>query len=457
MSVSKGLFLFGIGWIGGIALHSFVPVEPRGILALLFAGIFALAIFRRRGLGIALMLFACCLGVLYHSASLENEAEHANSYSPFFNKEVIVKGRIAEEPEERREVGRIQMQAQGFEGQILLFLEVDHGFSYGDIIEARGILEEAPVFEDFDYRAFLRKDGVFATMRNPEVKLVERQAYRNLGEALYGKLLSWKEGRREDLYRTFSPLEGAVLGATLLADKRMWTEAFEAKLNGTGLTHVTAISGQHVAIFISLLTPFFLWLGLWKQQAYMITLGLVGIFILLTGGDAAALRGGFMGSLASLGVIWGRQSQSMRLLVLAGSVMLLFNPFLLARDAGFQLSFLAVLGILLFSLRLQEFLRFLPKDFGIREAGSMTIAAQVFTTPLLIFIFGRVSLLSPITNILIGPVVPMLLSAGLLFLCFSWIPFSILLAAPLHMMLSYFLFIVDSFSALPFGVLESIQ
>lgn len=446
--MSRTLFLLGIGWIGGIGLHSAVPVGARGILVFLFAAVFILALFRRRGISAALVLFALCLGILYHSLALEKEATQAESFSPYFNKEVIMKGRISKEPEERREAGRIQVKA--LEGEVLLFLQPDHEFSYGDIIEARGVLEEAPVFEDFDYRAFLWKEGVFAVMRNPEVKLVQSGAYRNPLEAIYGKLLSWKEGRREDLYRAFSPLEGAVLGATLLADKRMWTQGFEQKLNATGLTHVTAISGQHVAIFISLLTPFFLWLGLWKQQAYVMTLGFVGLFILLTGGDPAAVRGGFMGALVSLGVIWGRQSQSMRFLALAGAIMLAFNPFLLARDAGFQLSFLAVLGILLLSSRLQKYLSFLPKDFGVREAATMTVAAQVFTTPLLMVIFGRISLVSPITNILISPVVPLLLSLGLLFLFFSWTIAGLLFAFPLHALLSFFLLVVNLFSDIPF-------
>ncbi len=446
--MSRTLFLLGIGWVGGIGLHSFVAVETRGILVFLFAALFVLLVFRGKGLSVSLVLLSACLGILYHSLAVERERERATSFSPYFNNEVIMKGRISKEPEERREMGRIQVEAQGFEGEVLVFLPAVHGFSYGDIVEARGVLEEAPTFEDFDYRAFLWKEGVFGVMRDPQVRLVHRGAYRNPLEGVFGELLSWKEGRREDLYRAFSPLEGAVLGATLLADKRMWTVGFEQKLNATGLTHVTAISGQHVAIFISLLTPFFLWLGLWKQQAYMMTLGFVGLFILLTGGDAAAVRGGFMGTLASLGVVWGRQSQSMRLLVFAGAVMLFLNPFLLARDAGFQLSFLAVLGILLFSAHLQKYLSFLPKDFGVREAATMTVAAQVFTTPLIMVIFGSVSLVSPVTNILISPVVPLLLSLGILFLFFSWTIVGILFAFPLHALLSFFFLVVDLFSGI---------
>ena len=455
MTPSKALFLLGIGWIFGIFLHSFnsfgnqaslIPIDARGILVFLCIAIFSITLFRSKGLPVGFLLFTLCLGILYHSLAIEKEQEKANAFTPFFNKEVVIQGRISKEPEERHGNARLQISSQGFRGEVMAFTSPGHSLRYGDMIQAQGLLEEAPVFEGFDYRAFLWKEGVFAVMRNPEITIVRKEAYQSPGEFLYAKLLVWKEGRREELYQTFSSLEGAVLGATLLADKRMWTKGFEERLNATGLTHITAISGQHVAIFITIFIPLLLWLGLWKQQAYWITLLLVGVFILLTGGDAAALRGGCMGSLASLGIIWGRQSQGIRLLVIAGAVMLFFNPFLLARDAGFQLSFLALFGILLFSPRLQRFLMFLPKDFGIREAGAMTVAAQVFTTPLLFILFGSVSLVSPITNIIIAPIVPLLLSLGILFLCFSW--FSALFIIPLHILLFYFILVVDSFSAL---------
>ncbi len=446
MTPSRILFLLGISWIFGIFLHSVIPIGTRGILVYLFLGIFCFIFLRKRRIAVFLIFLFCSAGILYHATALSKEQENASEFAPFFNKEVVMRGRISKEPEERHGNARLQIASQGFQGEVLVFVSPEHSLRYGDIIQAQGLLEEAPVFEEFDYRAFLWKEGVFAVMRNPAITIVQKGAYRNPGEFFYAKLLVWKEGSREKLYRSFSSLEGAVLGATLLADKRMWTKGFEDRLNATGLTHITAISGQHVAIFITILVPLLLLLGLWKQQAHLITLGFVGIFILLTGGDAAAIRGGFMGALASLGVIWGRQNQSMRLLVVAGAVMLFFNPFLLARDAGFQLSFLALFGILLLSSRLQRFLMFLPKDFGIRDAGAMTVAAQVFTAPLIMVLFGSVSLVSPITNILIAPIVPLLLSLGLLFLCFSWFPFIVLVAAPLHILLFYFLFIVNLFS-----------
>ena len=86
----------------------------------------------------------------------------------------------------------------------------------------------------------------------------------------------------------------------------------------------------------------------------------------------------------------------------------------------------------------------------------MTIAAQVFTIPVIIANFGSVSLVSPITNVLIGPIAPLLIGAGLVFLIAGSIAGSagaFLFSLPLAFLLSYFSFVTEAFSWLPFAAL----
>ena len=98
------------------------------------------------------------------------------------------------------------------------------------------------------------------------------------------------------------------------------------------------------------------------------------------------------------------------LLVLA--FMLLWNPKLLWYDAGFQLSFLAVIGLMEFGPMLKTFALFLPEALGIREAFQMTIAAQIAAIPIIIMLFGRLSLIAPVANVLVAPAIPLAMLFG---------------------------------------------
>jgi competence protein ComEC len=137
-----------------------------------------------------------------------------------------------------------------------------------------------------------------------------------------------------------------------------------------------------------------------------------------------------------------------------GAVMLMFNPFLLTRDVGFQLSFLAVYGIILF---LPIFLALAPKKLLFREIIGMSLAAQIFTLPILVFNFGQISLVSVVANILIVPLLPFVMGFGFLFLLGGLFgeTFGFLFSVPVSLLLAYISFIVDIFAKLPFAAVKT--
>ncbi|HQK64041.1 MAG TPA: ComEC/Rec2 family competence protein, partial [Candidatus Staskawiczbacteria bacterium] len=162
------------------------------------------------------------------------------------------------------------------------------------------------------------------------------------------------------------------------------------------------------------------------------------------------VRAGIMGFLYLMAQKLGRQSLGVRVVAMAAAVMLAQNPLLLAFDVGFQLSFLAVLGLIFlepaFSAILSVFTKNKFKEFV--KIMSATFAAQVFTLPILLYNFGNISLVSPITNLLVGPVVYWLMIfgflssfVGILSNCLGWI-----LATPCYLLLKYFLFVINFFS-----------
>jgi competence protein ComEC len=153
---------------------------------------------------------------------------------------------------------------------------------------------------------------------------------------------------------------------------------------------------------------------------------------------------------------------SSRTVVFAAAVMLAQNPLLLKLDVGFQLSFLAIMGIIYLLPIFQDyFFRCFPVEWfkkiwwlswlPVKTLGdllAMTLAAQVFTLPILIYNFGYLSLVSPITNILIVPLLPYIMGSGFIFgiggIIFQ--PLGWLLSLPCWLLLTYLIEIVNFFS-----------
>ena len=180
-------------------------------------------------------------------------------------------------------------------------------------------------------------------------------------------------------------------------------EALYAALQNSGVSHIVAVSGLHVAFLVGLLQ---LLLGV-SPRSSLLCLVLVWCFVLVTGAPPSAIRAGIMQSFLLLAPLLKRENDSATSLSAALALILLLNPYA-AADVGLQLSFAAMAGLLLLGeparkmlfpgRRIGRFARILLYPVNVL-AGSA--AVMVFTVPLLALHFGRVSLLAPLTNTLI--------------------------------------------------------
>jgi competence protein ComEC len=126
--------------------------------------------------------------------------------------------------------------------------------------------------------------------------------------------------------------------------------------------------------------------------------------------SASVIRAAIMGGLVILSLYTGRKSNGLLSLLFSADLMLMFHPKMLFHDMSFQLSFLATLGLLLFVPIIERKALFLQKlPVVIREPLTVTLAAQILTTPLIAYRFGRLSLIAPLTNVLFLPLVPFLM------------------------------------------------
>jgi len=270
--------------------------------------------------------------------------------------------------------------------------------------------------------------------------------------------LNFKEKIQTMINKNIPYPESSLLSALILGNKENLDFELKENLSKTGLSHLVAISGFHLAIFSIYLSQYLIKIGLWRKTANILTIILSWFYIFLIGLPASAVRAGIMITFFLLVQELGRLVIGERVILYTALIMLLINPLLLRFDIGFQLSFLAVLGIIyykdFFEKKLNQ-IKILEK-IKINEILATTLSAQVFIFPLLIFYFKKFPLLFIFTNILTLPFFPILMFSGIFFLILSLILpfFSLIFAFPAIVFLKYFLFIVNFFSKIKFSSIK---
>jgi competence protein ComEC len=207
-------------------------------------------------------------------------------------------------------------------------------------------------------------------------------------------------------------VRGFVLGEDERIDDRT-REDFRR----SGLSHLLAVSGQNVALLALLALPLLATLGIPFRSRLVWLLGLIVVYVFLAGADPSIQRAGVMGALTVLATLAGRRSSRFYPLALAAIVTLAVKP-RIAADVGWQLSFTAVLGILLFATPLREALtrRIGSRGWrrGLVDGASMTVTATIATAPLIAYHFGALSSTTLLANLLALPAVAPAMWLGML-------------------------------------------
>lgn len=222
----------------------------------------------------------------------------------------------------------------------------------------------------------------------------------------------WRRAMGEHIAAFFSDETAGLALALTTGDKSGLTGGFYTALKRCGLAHVVAVSGMHMSMVV--LLPAMLVRRRRRKMMAIVSIPLVLAFMALTGFAPSVVRAGVMQILLLLGPALGREGDTVTSLSFALFLLLLQNPNA-AMDVGLQLSFLSVAGILTITGRLNEklFHRFplkkgktLPRrlyNSAVRflvGCVTMSIGAIAFTTPLTVYYFGTVSLISPLANLL---------------------------------------------------------
>ncbi|MDD2786243.1 MAG: ComEC/Rec2 family competence protein [Patescibacteria group bacterium] len=199
--------------------------------------------------------------------------------------------------------------------------------------------------------------------------------------------------------------EGALIAGMLYGERGMSQQSNNLFRNA-GLTHLIAVSGSNITIVASIVFAILLGIGLWRRQAFWVTTVTLLAYVTFTGFSASVARAAVMGWLVLFARYIGRRPKTWHVLLVSAFALCLLDPWMLAFDAGFALSFLATIGLMSWSPIFSRLLKFLPEIGGLREAAATTISATLMTTPYMAFAFEKISLAGLVTNLIAVPLVP---------------------------------------------------
>jgi competence protein ComEC len=384
--------------------------------------------------------------------------------------DILVTGSISELPDYRDSYTNLRIHVEGVDigdgedlsvkGLLLARVDAGENYSYGEHIRLRGRLETPPEGEDFSYREYLARQGIHTYMTDAKATRLPEDRGNFLLKAIY----HLKEQSLSLVYRIFPDPEASLLAGILLGVDTGMSADLDQAFKDTGTTHIIAISGFNIAILSGIFVSLFGRL-MGPRRGMIIAIFIITLYTVLVGADAAVVRAAIMGTLSLFARQVGRRQDGLNTLAFTAAVMAVFNP-QVPWDVGFQLSFGATLGLILYAQPLQQVAeRMLTRRLPLVTAQKITapiaeyilftLAAQLTTLPIMAYHFKRISLTSLIANPFILPAQPpvMILGGLALLLGFVWLPLGQLVSYLAWPFTAYTIRVVELFARLPGGVL----
>lgn len=274
----------------------------------------------------------------------------------------------------------------------------------GDAVKLRGELKEptaARNFGGFNYREFLRKKNIHWQVSVKGISTLDVKPPDGWGVQ---RFLRWNDGLRDQvggkLDELFAPVHAGYIKGLIIGDRGdLDPEKFQS-FSKLGLTHILAISGMHVGVYVTC----FLWLfricRLSKETSLLLVIILLPCYVLSTGASPSVIRAGIMAMIALYALRRNLLKDGLHILCIAALLMLFWNPYYV-NDVSFQLSFIVTAGLILWVPKIQSMLPIRSKMLA--STISVTCVAQWVSFPLTIFYFNQVSWLSFPANLLLVP------------------------------------------------------
>ena len=463
-----------IAFTFGIAAEQALSATPTAleiVVALVAVfGIVATAIYARRHFTLAILLLFAVVG-LSRAVLVNDQAPHiAWGEVPRNEARVELEGLLLSEPTPSNGRTRLRLQVMAPDSSAA-------GYSI-DVYTERlhDLTDSSRRSNDFRYGDAYRVSGrfVLTTGRQDIAGLISTSSVELVGSTNGSAVRSRIAELRSDIsYSITDALDsstGGLAAALLVGDRTKLSEETIDNFRASGLSHVLAISGLHIAMIGGIIMAISVWILGRQRQLYLLAPGLgVWVYAVLAGLTPSVTRAAIMFSVYLLARLLGRQRSVLPPLALAGAIMLAINPPIL-QSISFQLSFAAVLGIPLLSARIagrasdsiQTSTRlptFIKRPItGIVYGMSVSLAATIATAPLVAFHFGQIPIWGIPSTLLIVPVLPLFIAGSLLVAIVGAVAEQTIPVAGIlsHGIGNYISFVANLFAGLPIGPVNAV-
>lgn len=368
-------------------------------------------------------------------------------------------GKVISEPIQKDDRQQFILEVFNINGQeikkekTLVYASKVYKIEYGDIVFVSGKLNipEKPVFPyNFDYNMYLQRENIYTILYQQNFELIDKQP--NKIKLVSIKIKNNIESKIDEFFKEqiSSVLKSMIIGNKFALDKDV-----KDNFINTGLIHILVISGLHIGFCCAIFMFAFKLLGLKLNCVYLLTIPALFFYVLLTGANPPAIRAAVMLTCLLVSLMLNREPLIYNALALAAFIILIFNPQSLF-TASFQLSFLATIGILYLYPKFSTcFGKIKNKYIGyVWDIICVTLSAQIALIPLLVFYFGKLSIISFVLNLIVVPIIPIIICLFLVFYISTFISYYIALSISfvLTFLLKFILCIINYSSTIDYSV-----
>jgi competence protein ComEC len=425
--VLTGCFICGISFGHYLNLPIFLLILVSAVLLLLSI----IRFYFHRDISILLLVLVFVTGIVHiertetKSQLLLSHVETIAAFSP-----VELTGRVVDSSslsagKVNLTVDHVRFLYNGtwniFPGKILVTLSSVTGkpnYFYGDRVWGYGLLDVAPEPSnpgEFDYRDYLVQDGIYGIFKcwQPSDIRLSKVQNRSCLEHILRFASKVKQYFVATNSATLPSIHAALLNGIVLGEKSELADDIKDAFIRCGIFHLLVVSGSNVMLVAFLVYVFLKLFRVKRRIAALVSIPLIILYAMVVGYQPPVSRAIIMTVLVLLGLVAKQDVQVINNLGIAAFIALLFNPMDIF-NASFQLSFITILSIVLIYPILVSWYPFPKKLLPVQLILYSSIAAFIGIAPLSAYYFNVLPLISPITNLIAGPIVSIILPAGFL-------------------------------------------
>ena len=386
------IILVSVGFLLGIifAANYVLRVDYVIFIALLSASITSLLIVKGKLGYILLAIIGLLLGMARYELYIGNVLPSAQKFD---GQKISVVGRVSGEPRWDEYRNYVFYLSDAIIGQtrvdgLVRIKTMNGNVSEGQVVKATGKIKNGQGKAD-TYISFAQVDILNSSQPlNVHIKQIFIQG----------------------LHNTLPDDSVAFMSGILIGSRSALPKSYTDILLALGLSHIVAVSGYNLTILIGFLNRRLS--KNWRWGGLVASLWIILGFVIISGASASILRAGIMSSIFLIAIFYGRRLNLVVCLSITAAAMIALQPQSLLSDMGWQLSFLSLFGITILAPRISRILPSKPRLLN--DILSVTLSAQIATAGLVIYKFGQISLLAPLSNLVVIPLVPTLMLLGIL-------------------------------------------